>query len=52
MAASGMTNREIAMALFVTPKTVGYHLGNCYRKLRIAGRDDLAASLAPTPAEG
>ena len=41
LAAGGATNREIAQALFVTPKTVEVHLGNAYRKLGIASRRDL-----------
>ena len=45
MAAEGMTNREIAQALFVTIKTVQYHLGNTYRKLEISSRGDLPAVL-------
>jgi DNA-binding CsgD family transcriptional regulator len=45
MAADGMTNREIAQALFVTTKTVEVHLGNVYRKLDVSSRRDLAASL-------
>ena len=46
MAADGRTNREIAEALFVTVKAVTYHLTNCYRKLDIAGRDELAGALS------
>jgi DNA-binding CsgD family transcriptional regulator len=47
MAASGLTNREIAEALFVTVKAVQFHLGNCFRKLSIQGRGELAAALEP-----
>jgi DNA-binding CsgD family transcriptional regulator/tetratricopeptide (TPR) repeat protein len=46
MAAKGPTNREIAQALFVTPKTVEVHLSSAYRKLRISSRSQLAAALA------
>jgi class 3 adenylate cyclase/DNA-binding CsgD family transcriptional regulator/tetratricopeptide (TPR) repeat protein len=46
MAGEGMTNREIAQALFVTPKTVEVHLSSVYRKLGIASRAQLAESLA------
>jgi DNA-binding CsgD family transcriptional regulator len=45
MAASGMSNREIAEDLFVTPKAVQWHLRNAYRKLGIAGRGELNAAL-------
>lgn len=46
LAADGSTNREIAQALYVTPKTVEVHLSNAYRKLGIRSRRELAASLA------
>ena len=46
MAAGGMTNRDIAQALFVTPKTVEVHLSNAYRKLGIRSRRELAGALA------
>jgi DNA-binding CsgD family transcriptional regulator len=45
LAAEGRTNREIAEALFVTPKTIEMHLGNAFRKLRIEGRGQLAGLL-------
>lgn len=45
MAADEMTNREIAQALFVTPKTVEVHLSNAYRKLEIRNRRQLAGAL-------
>ena len=46
MAAEGGTNREIAQALFVTPKTVEVHLSSAYRKLGISSRRQLASALA------
>jgi len=46
MAASGMTNREIARELYVTVKAVQWHLGNAYRKLSVKGREGLAHALA------
>lgn len=46
LAAEGQTNKAIAQALFVTPKTVEVHLSNSYRKLDISGRRELAAALA------
>jgi DNA-binding CsgD family transcriptional regulator len=46
LAATGHSNREIAQTLFVTPKTVEYHLRNTYRKLDIDGRAGLIEALA------
>ncbi|MBV9000314.1 MAG: AAA family ATPase [Solirubrobacterales bacterium] len=46
LAATGQSNREIAQALFVTPKTVEYHLRNTYRKLDIQTRRELAGALS------
>jgi DNA-binding NarL/FixJ family response regulator len=48
-AVAGETNRDIAQALYVTPKTVEVHLSNAYRKLGIRSRRELAAALAPAP---
>lgn len=39
---SGLTNLEASRKLFVTAKTVEFHLGNMYRKLDIRTRTDLA----------
>jgi DNA-binding CsgD family transcriptional regulator len=50
MAAEGMTNREIAEALFVTRKAVEYHMGNVFRKLDVSSRSQLAQVLAEEPA--
>jgi DNA-binding CsgD family transcriptional regulator len=41
LAASGMTNRDIAAALFVSPKTVEVNLARVYRKLGIRTRAEL-----------
>jgi DNA-binding CsgD family transcriptional regulator len=46
MAASGMSNREIAEALFLTRKTIEMHLGSAYKKLDVSSRDALPAVLA------
>jgi DNA-binding CsgD family transcriptional regulator len=46
MAAEGLSNREIAEALFLTRRTVEMHLTGAYRKLGLAGRADLPAALA------
>lgn len=48
MAAEGMTNRDIAQALFVTTKTVENQLGRVYRKLGSDGRQRLAGALDHT----
>lgn len=45
LAASGQTNKEIALALFVTTHTVEAHLSNVYAKLGIRSRTELAARL-------
>ncbi|MCQ6555005.1 AAA family ATPase [Streptomyces sp. C10-9-1] len=49
LAAAGRSNREIAQALFVTPKTVEAHLASSYRKLDISSRRQLGEKL-PAPA--
>ncbi|MEV8092668.1 helix-turn-helix transcriptional regulator [Streptomyces nigra] len=49
LAAGGRTNRQIAQALFVTPKTVEVHLSNCYRKLCVDSRAELPAALGAPP---
>ncbi|MFL5896401.1 MAG: AAA family ATPase [Thermoleophilaceae bacterium] len=45
LAAQGMTNREIAQALFLTEKTIEVHLTNTYRKLDIRSRSQLSRAL-------
>jgi DNA-binding CsgD family transcriptional regulator len=42
MVAAGMTNREIAEALYISLKTVSFHLSSCYRKLGVSTREKLA----------
>jgi len=44
--ASGATNREAAAALFLSPKTVEFHLGHIYRKLGVRSRSELVARAA------
>ena len=46
LAAEGLTNREVAQALFVSEKTVETHLGRVYRKLGIKSRHALPGALA------
>jgi DNA-binding CsgD family transcriptional regulator/tetratricopeptide (TPR) repeat protein len=45
LAAHGLTTRQIAQALFVTPKTVEYHLRHTYQKLDISSRTQLTEAL-------
>jgi DNA-binding CsgD family transcriptional regulator len=45
LAANGLTNREIAASLFVTEKTVEFHLSNAYSALSIGSRAELAGAL-------
>jgi DNA-binding CsgD family transcriptional regulator len=50
MAAAGMTNPQIAQAIFLAPGTVEKHLTSVYSKLGITSRHHLAAALsADTP---
>jgi DNA-binding CsgD family transcriptional regulator len=46
LAAEGLTNKQIAQALFVTTRTIETHLSSSYTKLAIASREGLAAALA------
>ncbi|HET7472436.1 MAG TPA: LuxR C-terminal-related transcriptional regulator [Candidatus Limnocylindrales bacterium] len=46
LAATGMTNREVADAAFVSAKTVEANLGRVYRKLGIRSRAELGAWMA------
>lgn len=45
LAASGLTNREVAAQLFLSPKTVEANLARAYRKLGIHSRAELGARL-------
>jgi DNA-binding CsgD family transcriptional regulator len=51
LAADGLTNREIAQAGFISPRTVEMHLSNAYGKLGIETRDQLRGVL-PEIADG
>ena len=44
--AEGSTTREAATKLYLSPKTVEYHLRHVYDKLEVRTRDDLRAALA------
>lgn len=43
LVAQGLSNREVAAELYVSPKTVQYHLTRIYAKLGIRSRSELAA---------
>jgi DNA-binding CsgD family transcriptional regulator len=43
---AGRTTREAAAALFLSPKTVEYHLRHVYQKLGVNSRDQLGHALA------
>ena len=44
--ADGLSNREAAERLFVSVKTIEFHLGNIFRKLGVRNRTELAARRA------
>jgi DNA-binding CsgD family transcriptional regulator len=43
---AGATNREAAATLFVSPKTIEFHLANAYRKLDVRSRTELVRTFA------
>ena len=44
--ADGKTNKEVAAAMFLSPKTVEFHLGRIFRKLGVTSRTELARRIA------
>ena len=44
--ARGMTNREVGAALFLSHKTIEFHLGRIYRKLNLRARGELIRRFA------
>ncbi|MGH9187454.1 MAG: LuxR C-terminal-related transcriptional regulator [Acidimicrobiales bacterium] len=51
LSSTGRTNREVAAALLMSPKTVEAHLGRVNRKLAIRPRAELGAA-SPTTVFG
>jgi DNA-binding CsgD family transcriptional regulator len=46
MVAQGLSNVEAANRLFLSPKTIEFHLGNAFRKLGVPNRAALASAMA------
>jgi DNA-binding CsgD family transcriptional regulator len=48
--AGGLSNREVAARLYLSPKTVEYHLVSVFAKLGVSSRHQLASRIqAPEP---
>ncbi|MEU2655776.1 AAA family ATPase [Streptomyces sp. NPDC007325] len=45
LVAGGATNKDIAQALFLSPRTVEHHVASALRKLKVADRDEVGAAL-------
>ena len=52
LAAAGLSNKQIAERLFLSPRTVGYHLHQVFPKLGVASRAALRDALAALPGAG
>jgi DNA-binding CsgD family transcriptional regulator len=47
LVASGLSNREAAAQLYLSPKTVEYHLSHAFAKLGVRTRHQLTARIGP-----
>ena len=45
MVSEGMRNSEVAAQLYISPRTVEYHLGKVFRKLGVTSRTQLAGAM-------
>ncbi len=51
MAARGLSKREIAETLFLSPRTIGNHINHVYGKLGISSREELRAAVGVGPSD-
>ncbi len=46
LVSKGLSNKEVANQLFVTEKTVKFHLTNIYKKMNVKSRAQIAAAIS------
>ena len=49
LVSEGKTNREVGAQLFLSPKTIEWHLGHIYRKVGVRSRAELGRTLDASP---
>jgi DNA-binding CsgD family transcriptional regulator len=42
LVSQGMSNKEVAAHCWISPRTVAFHLRNCFAKTGVASRGELA----------